>query len=82
MAHIHHPLVGDPVYGAHIGIPNHLSAPLKAALSAFHRQVLHASTLRFIHPITQQPMEWHAPLPKDMIHLIQCLNEDERHHAK
>lgn len=77
MAHIHHPLVGDPVYGAHIGIPNYLSTTLKSALIAFRRQMLHASILRFIHPITQQPMEWHAPLPGDMIHLIQCLNEDE-----
>ena len=83
MAHIHHPLVGDPVYGAHIAVPNYLSAPLKAALNAFqHHQVLHASALHFIHPITQQPMEWYAPLPKDMLHLIQCLNEDKKDHAK
>ena len=83
MAHIHHPIVGDPVYGTHIGIPNHLSATLKAALSTSHRQMLHASTLCFIHPITHQPMKWHAPLPKDMVHLIQCLSEDEQqHHTK
>lgn len=82
MAHIHHPLVGDPVYGTHISIPNHLSATLKAALSASCRQMLHASTLRLIHPVTQQTMKWHAPLPKDMIHLIQCLNEDEQHYTK
>ena len=82
MAHIHHPLVGDPVYGTHIGIPNNLSPTLKAALSVSYRQMLHASTLHFIHPTTQQPMKWYAPLPKDMIHLIQCLKEDEQHYKK
>lgn len=82
MAHIHHPLVGDPIYGTHIGIPNHISDMLKAELSTFHRQMLHASTLRLSHPITQQLMEWHTPLPKDMIQLIQYLNEDEQHHTK
>ncbi|QTS84121.1 23S rRNA pseudouridine(1911/1915/1917) synthase RluD [Coxiella endosymbiont of Amblyomma nuttalli] len=83
MAHIHHPLVGDPVYGTHISsIPHCLSTPLKTALRALHRQALYASTLRFIHPITQQPMECHTPLPKDMVYLIQCLNDDEQHHVK
>ena len=76
MAYIHHPLVGDPVYGSHIGIPAFLSDSLKATLKAFHRQALHAVTLQLSHPLTQKTMEWHAPLPKDMLDLLKSLVED------
>lgn len=79
MAHIHHPLVGDPVYGSHIGVPAFLSNSLKATLKAFHRQALHATTLQLSHPLTQQTMEWHAPLPKDMLDLLKSLAQDNAH---
>lgn len=79
MAHIHHPLVGDPVYGNHINIPNFLSNSLKAALKSFHRQALHAATLQLSHPLTQKMMEWHAPLPKDILDLLKSLAEDNAH---
>lgn len=76
MAHIHHPIVGDPVYGNHIGIPTFLSDSLKAILKVLHRQALHAATLKLSHPLTQQTMEWHAPLPKDMLDLLKSLMKD------
>lgn len=76
MAYIHHPILGDPVYGSHIGIPAFLSNSLKTTLKNFHRQALHASTLQLSHPLTQKTMEWHAPLPKDMLNLLKSLEED------
>ncbi|MFW0097503.1 MAG: 23S rRNA pseudouridine(1911/1915/1917) synthase RluD [Coxiella endosymbiont of Haemaphysalis qinghaiensis] len=79
MAHIHHPLVGDPVYGNHIGIPTFLSDSLKVTLKVFHRQALHAVTLQLSHPLTQQTMEWHTPLPKDMLDLLKSLAKDNTH---
>lgn len=82
MMHIHHPLVGDPVYGSHIGIPAYLSESLKATLKAFHRQALHAVTLQLSHPSSHRRMEWQAPLPKDMANLIKSLEEDEQHPTK
>ena len=76
MAHIHYPLVGDPVYGSHIGIPTFLSNSLKTTLKSFRRQALHAATLQLFHPLTQKIMEWHAPLPDDILDLLKSLTED------
>ena len=76
LAHIHHPLIGDPVYGQHIGIPLQLSEPLKIALRNFHRQALHAAILRLRHPVNDHQMEWRAPLPTDFLQLLKLLRED------
>ncbi len=53
MASIGHPLVGDALYGG-------------AAAAGLQRQALHAFRLAFNHPITAQPLVFHAPLPKDL----------------
>jgi 23S rRNA pseudouridine1911/1915/1917 synthase len=76
LTHIHHPIVGDPVYGHHVGIPTKLSEKLKIALQNFKRQALHAANLRLTHPVNGQWMEWHAPLPKDFVELLKLLRED------
>lgn len=76
LAHIHHPVVGDPTYGAHIGIPAKLSEKLKIALRNFNHQALHAVTLRLHHPVDGQWLEWHAPLPEDFAQLLILLRED------
>mgnify|MGYP001162056638 CR=1 FL=1 len=39
----------------------------------FPRQALHAHRLSFLHPMTQQPMTFEAPLPPDMVELIDRL---------
>ena len=31
------------------------------------RVMLHAKTLGFLHPVLEKPMEFHAPLPADMV---------------
>lgn len=76
MAHIHHPLAGDPVYGKHINIPLYLSDTLKTALKTLNRQALHAITLQFPHPTNHQLTICQAPLPTDMYHLKKCLEDD------
>ncbi len=58
---IGHPLVGDPVYGAHRKTP------------AFPRQALHAQKLALTHPATGRRRSWNAPLPADMKKLIATL---------
>jgi 23S rRNA pseudouridine1911/1915/1917 synthase len=67
---IGYPLVGDPVYGT-----SKRSAPLKALLADlnFSRQALHAGVLGFDHPVTGKTMHFEAPLPGDMVQLIQAL---------
>ena len=77
MAYIHHPIAGDPVYGNHIGISPHLSDSLQEALKTLNRQALHATTLKFFYPTERKnPMIFHAPLPADIAHLIECLKND------
>lgn len=71
MAHIGHPVVGDPDYGqAFRTKANRLPEPLKALVKAFPRQALHARLLAFRHPTTHLSMRFEAPLPGDMEELV------------
>lgn len=79
MAHIRHPLLGDPVYGGRLQLPPGATEPLVEALRAFRRQALHAWRLSLIHPATGEAVSWEAPLPDDMVRLIEVLREDARH---
>jgi len=65
MAHIGHPLVGDPVYGR-------ARKPLSEVLKArnFARQALHAAHLGFIHPVTGNNIALDSEIPPDMRELI------------
>lgn len=76
MAHIHHPLLGDPVYGGRLRMPAGASAALQSALRAFRRQALHALRLQIVHPATGEPLAWESPLPEDMQQMLQLLHED------
>jgi 23S rRNA pseudouridine1911/1915/1917 synthase len=60
MKFIGHPLVGDPAYGKSKGI-------------TMNGQALHAAVLGFNHPISGKYMEFEAPLPDDMNHLLDIL---------
>lgn len=53
MSSIHHPIVGDDVYG-----------PAKCPFSGLQGQTLHAQILGFLHPRTGEYMEFSAPLPE------------------
>ncbi|MGK2959629.1 MAG: 23S rRNA pseudouridine(1911/1915/1917) synthase RluD [Candidatus Malihini olakiniferum] len=78
MAHINHPLVGDRLYGSILRLPKGTSEELVTALRAFDRQALHATMLRFYHPISRIEMEWRAPLPQDMVNLVEVLKADAK----
>ena len=64
MASIGHPLVGDPLYGPQVKNP---------LLSG---QCLHAGLLGFIHPRTEQYMEFQAPLPQYFTDLLRRLEQN------
>ncbi|MEG2692890.1 MAG: 23S rRNA pseudouridine(1911/1915/1917) synthase RluD, partial [Hafnia sp.] len=76
MSHISHPLVGDPLYGGRPRPPKGASEEFITILRGFDRQALHATMLRLYHPISGIQMEWHAPLPQDMVDLISALQAD------
>lgn len=78
MAHIGHPVFGDPVYGRRCGVPAGAGAPLRASLAAFKRQALHAFMLALTHPGNGKAMRWEAPLPEDMCQLLEALEEGKR----
>ena len=74
MAHIGHPVLGDPLYGAGMkSRASHLDGPAQAALEALARQALHAAVLGFEHPATGLRMDFEAPLPADMARLLATL---------
>ncbi|OGT43887.1 MAG: RNA pseudouridine synthase [Gammaproteobacteria bacterium RIFCSPHIGHO2_12_FULL_40_19] len=77
-AHYNYPIVGDPAYGkrGQYQYPE-LSEATQIALKSFTHQALHAHKLALIHPVTKKRMEWKAPLPDDMEHLLTCLRSDE-----
>lgn len=73
MAHIGHPLVGDPEYGAAFKTKaNLLPDDAKAVVNGFHRQALHAFLLAFEHPTTGEVMHFEAPVPDDMAALMEA----------
>jgi 23S rRNA pseudouridine1911/1915/1917 synthase len=60
MKFIGHPLAGDPKYGRAD------SVPIKG-------QALHAQVLGFLHPSTEEYIEFEAAMPEDMKHLMEWI---------
>lgn len=75
MAHIGHPLVGDPVY-ARLRFPRGASEVLLDALKGFRRQALHARRLGLVHPETGESCLWESPLPDDFLALLAVLKAE------
>ena len=66
MAYLNHPVLGDPLYGPRKKVPYKLDG-----------QVLHAAILGFVHPATQEYMEFSAPLPGYFERLLLELRESK-----
>ncbi len=65
MSHIHHPLLGDTVYG-----------PQPAQrFSRLQGQTLHAGIIGFDHPRTNQYIEVEAPLPQYFVDVLKTLEK-------
>jgi len=67
LKHVHHPLVGDPMYGEDRwkGLPG----PGQAALRDFPRPALHAWRLTLPHPASGERRSFEAPVPDDLVRL-------------
>ena len=66
LSYVGHPILGDPVYGhkgnwwkRHFSLKDEILLQIK-------RQMLHAETLGFVHPDSENYCEFQAPLPKEM----------------
>lgn len=77
LAHIGHPVFGDPTYGgrriAWGGAEAKRKAEVQHLLTFMPRQALHAKTLGFIHPATNQFQRFDSQLPRDMKQLLAAL---------
>jgi 23S rRNA pseudouridine1911/1915/1917 synthase len=60
MSSIGHPVLGDSLYGG----PTRLRCD--RAIISIPRQMLHATRLQFIHPVTGEEKAYESPLPEDM----------------
>jgi 23S rRNA pseudouridine1911/1915/1917 synthase len=66
-----HPIVGDDMYGGRHARESDFGGASDAMLLA--RQALHATTLGFRHPMTEQPMSFTAPVADDIRRAIALL---------
>lgn len=72
--HIHHPVIGDTVYGGResytSGLRNDRRTGSGQVLRTVKRQALHAKRLKLIHPSTRRPIAFDSELPEDMEGLL------------
>lgn len=78
MSYLQHPLLGDTAYGGRARIPKGATEELTEMIRSFDRQALHAVMLRFDHPVTGEQLEFHAPVPDDMVEMAEALREDAK----
>jgi 23S rRNA pseudouridine1911/1915/1917 synthase len=80
LSHLGHPIVADDMYGGKLVYPWQLADAEPAAENpVISRCALHAWTIEFRHPTTEQIVTFEAPLPDDMQHLLDMLR---RYRAK
>ncbi len=74
MAHLSHPVLGDPTYGPGFKTKAALLDNLsREALGELDRQALHAATLGFPHPVTGKQLTFESELPPDLARLRAAL---------
>ncbi len=78
LSHINQPVFGDPTYGGRRIVCGPATPKQKAEvqhmLQLLGRQALHAKTLGFIHPLTNQKVFFDSELPEDMKTVLEFLN--------
>ena len=84
MAHLGHPVVGDPVYArGFMTSARKLSPEAQQALAALGRQALHAAVLGFEHPRTRKALRFESAVPPDMASVLAALgHRPQRRRAK
>jgi 23S rRNA pseudouridine1911/1915/1917 synthase len=76
LAHIGHPLIGDPLYGP--GFKSKLRTlpePLRGRIESLDRQALHAAELAFVHPVTGRLLKFNSRLPVDLAEIVRAFKQ-------
>jgi 23S rRNA pseudouridine1911/1915/1917 synthase len=80
LAHIHHPVFGDPTYNGRSIVAGpgtkRQKEEVQQMLKLIQRQALHARTIGFIHPVTQKKMAFESALPADMKGVLAVLSKE------
>jgi 23S rRNA pseudouridine1911/1915/1917 synthase len=76
LSYIKHPIVADDMYGGRLVYPWQLADAEPAVQQpVIDRVALHAHTLEFKHPKTDEMVKFEAPLPEDMQNLLDMLRK-------
>jgi len=76
LLYIKHPIVADDMYGGRLVYPWQLADTEPAVQEpVISRVALHAHTLEFKHPKTDEMVKFEAPLPEDMQNLLDMLRK-------
>jgi len=76
LAWLKHPVVGDETYGG--GRDNTIQdAKLRSHIRNLGRHFLHAEKLAFTHPETGERVEFHSPLPPELLNLLSEIERDD-----
>ncbi len=79
LAHIGHPVVGDPVYG--VGWERGMGGKARRWAQLLNkrvpRQFLHAWRLSFQHPVSAEMLRFEAPLPEDLSSCAEWARSEE-----
>jgi len=73
MSEAGHPLLGDPLYGRRRQVERPLILRRLGPEFGLKRQALHAETLGFKHPRSDEQMRFSAPLPSDLQEILEKL---------
>jgi 23S rRNA pseudouridine1911/1915/1917 synthase len=77
LAHLRHPVVGDPVYGGRtkklLSLAGRQRSFGRALLEHVPRQALHASELELEHPITGTALRFQSAVPEDFADALEFL---------
>lgn len=74
LAHIGHPVVGDPTYNnKKRDLEGARWQSVRTAIQKLSRQALHAQILGFIHPVSGEYIEFSSTIPEDIQELIDAL---------
>jgi 23S rRNA pseudouridine1911/1915/1917 synthase len=77
LSSIGHPVAGDPTYGGN-RTPSSRRAAAREALLSLGRPALHAARLAFTHPASGERLSFEAPLPPELLALLERLRAASR----
>jgi len=81
LAHIQHPVFGDPTYNGRQLVwgpgGTRQKAEVQPLLGIMSRQALHAKTIGFVHPATKASLLFDSGLPEDMVSVLNVLEHKD-----